>query len=87
MNGPRKHVPIRSCVVCREKDPKRRLTRVVRVDDALQVDPTGKMNGRGAYVCDKEICRERAISTDVFSKALRVSFTEADRMRLRQELS
>jgi len=84
MNGqPRKHVPIRTCVVCRDKTGKRQLTRVVRTTDGLFVDPTGKMNGRGAYLCERESCWERVVSSDVLAKALRAPLTEADRERLR----
>lgn len=44
-------------MACREKHDKRRLTRIVRtVDDGVVVDPTGKRNGRGAYLCDKLVC-------------------------------
>ena len=82
MNGqPRKHVPIRTCVVCRDKAGKRHLMRVVRTPEGVFVDPTGKMNGRGAYLCEN--CWERAVSSDVLAKALRAPLTEADRERLR----
>jgi predicted RNA-binding protein YlxR (DUF448 family) len=52
-----KHVPVRSCVACRESKPKRELVRVVRVsDDLVEVDRTGKKNGRGAYFCPAQEC-------------------------------
>lgn len=79
----RKHIPIRTCVVCREKDSKRALVRVVRTDQGLVVDPTGKRSGRGAYLCDDAACWERAVKSDVLAKALRVTLTETDRERLR----
>jgi predicted RNA-binding protein YlxR (DUF448 family) len=72
------------CVVCREKDGKRALTRVVRTEAGLQVDPRGKMNGRGAYLCERESCWETAVKTDLLAKALRMPLTEADRDRLRR---
>lgn len=80
----RKHVPVRSCVVCREKAGKRQLTRVVRAAAGVQIDPTGKMAGRGAYLCDQASCWERATTSDVLAKALRTSLTPEDRERLRQ---
>lgn len=83
----RKHVPQRTCVVCRETNAKRTLTRIVRTADVgVQLDPTGKMNGRGAYLCDKRSCWQRAIETDVLAKALRTEFTEADRQRLQEAM-
>jgi predicted RNA-binding protein YlxR (DUF448 family) len=54
-----KHVPLRSCIACRESKPKRELVRVVRVsDDRVEVDRTGKKNGRGAYFCPAVECWE-----------------------------
>lgn len=46
-----KKVPVRSCVVTRERLPKKELIRVVRNNEGkVFVDLTGKANGRGAYV-------------------------------------
>jgi len=80
----RRHVPQRMCVVCRSTADKRSLTRLVRTpDDGVQVDPTGKRNGRGAYLCNQRACWERALSTDVLARALRTTLTEQDRERIR----
>ena len=75
---------MRSCSVCRTKDTKRQLTRLVHTAEGVVIDPTGKLNGRGAYLCAQPACWERALSTDILNKALRTSLTEADRIRLRQ---
>jgi predicted RNA-binding protein YlxR (DUF448 family) len=78
-----KHIPQRTCVVCRETSAKRTLTRLVRTaDEGVQIDLTGKRNGRGAYLCDQVSCWQRAIESDVLAKALRTELTEADRQRL-----
>lgn len=54
-----KHIPLRSCIACRETKPKRELVRVVRVsDERVVVDRTGKQNGRGAYFCPAQECWE-----------------------------
>ena len=74
------------CVVCREKDNKRELTRLVRTADGIQTDPTGKMIGRGAYICGNRACWQRATQTDVLAKALRTTLTEQDHDRLRQAM-
>jgi predicted RNA-binding protein YlxR (DUF448 family) len=79
-----KHVPVRTCVVCRRKAGKRQLYRVVRTEQGVQLDPTGKMNGRGAYLCDQERCWEQAVNTDVLANALKTSLTNEDRERLRR---
>lgn len=71
-------------MVCREKAGKRTLVRIVRTEDGIQVDETGKMNGRGAYVCDRTSCWERVVQTDVLAQALRTQITHEDRERLQQ---
>ncbi|MCC7448642.1 MAG: YlxR family protein [Anaerolineae bacterium] len=78
-----KHIPQRTCVVCRETDAKRSLTRLVRTaDEGVQIDPTGKRNGRGAYLCDQPACWDRAVQSDVLEKALRTTLTVEDRQRI-----
>lgn len=49
-------IPMRMCVVTREKWPKSQLIRVVRTGNGVIVDPSGKVNGKGAYLKkDKEV--------------------------------
>lgn len=75
-----KHVPVRTCVACRDSGAKRGLTRIVRTPEGeIRIDPTGKQNGRGAYLCEKSGCWERALSTPVLSRALNVQFTQETR--------
>lgn len=46
-----KKIPLRSCVITKEKLPKGELLRIVRTSDGeVKVDLTGKLNGRGAYI-------------------------------------
>lgn len=69
-----KRVPQRMCAICRETNAKRTLTRVVRTSEStFEVDPTGRANGRGAYICDKASCWEKAVSTPILARALRVT--------------
>lgn len=78
-----RHVPERSCVACRTKRPKRELTRLVRTPDGILPDTLGKLSGRGAYLCDNPSCWERAITSQVLERALRVPLTQQDQARLR----
>lgn len=72
-----KHVPVRTCIACREPGAKRGLTRIVRTPEGdIRIDPTGKMNGRGAYLCDKPGCWERAVATPVLARSLNVQVTQ-----------
>jgi len=80
----KKHIPTRTCVACRQKFEKRRLTRLVMNDGGLHIDPTGRLNGRGAYLCDSATCWQRASETSLLNRALRTSLTEVDKQRLRQ---
>lgn len=84
--GPRpKHVPRRTCVSCREQDSKRSLIRIVRTPDGqVLIDLSGKQNGRGAYLCDRRSCWERAASSNVLSRALNVDLTAETLQRLRE---
>ncbi len=72
--GPRpKHVPQRMCVACRQKDAKRAYVRVVRTPGGhVEVDLTGKANGRGAYLCQRRQCWQRALETGALGRALNV---------------
>lgn len=55
-------VPSRRCVACGEVRPKRELFRVVRTPEGEVVyDPTGRRNGRGAYLCGAEACLVTAL--------------------------
>ena len=58
-----KHVPQRTCFVCREKKDKQQLTRLVRTPQgSVLVDPTGKQNGRGAYLCENPSCWDKLMA-------------------------
>jgi len=68
----RKHVPLRSCIACRAKLPKRELIRIVRTPEGtLEIDPKGKRAGRGAYLCRKRQCCETALQPGRLSQALK----------------
>jgi predicted RNA-binding protein YlxR (DUF448 family) len=75
----RKHVPLRSCIACRTKSPKRDLIRVVRTPEGtLEVDTQGKRAGRGAYLCSKRECGEIALHPGRLSRALKCQVNAAD---------
>lgn len=66
-----RHVPLRMCVACRTPRPKSELVRVVRRPDGqIELDPTGKLAGRGAYVCPQEECMARAVGKQALRRAL-----------------
>ena len=66
-------IPMRSCIVTREKLPKQELVRVVRTPEgAVVVDLTGKQNGRGAYLKKDLSVFEKAEKTKVLNKHLEI---------------
>lgn len=66
-----KRVPIRMCVGCQATRPKKELIRIVRTPEGeIDVDPTGKKNGRGAYICPSLECLALAVKTKKLEKAL-----------------
>jgi uncharacterized protein len=63
--------------------PKRALLRLVRHPEGVQVDPTGKMAGRGAYLHNVRSCWEKGLKGPL-AHALKVDLTSNDLERLRQ---
>lgn len=69
----KRKVPLRKCVVTNEMKPKQELIRIVRSPEGeVSVDPTGKKNGRGAYITNSDECFELAKKKDVLSRHLQV---------------
>ncbi|MBO4687753.1 MAG: YlxR family protein [Clostridiales bacterium] len=79
-----KKIPMRMCVSCRERFAKKDLIRVVATPDGQTViDPTGRMAGRGAYVCHDPECMKKALDRKQFDKGLK---TKVDLETIRPEL-
>ena len=82
---PRKHIPQRTCVGCRQVKDKRELVRVIRSSaGAVEVDESGKQPGRGAYLCRDLACWEAATKERQLDRALRVRLTQEEMARLRE---
>jgi len=70
---PVRKIPMRMCVGCRNRLPKKELIRVVRLasDGSIRLDPTGKASGRGAYICsDDPQCLAKAIKSKALERIL-----------------
>jgi predicted RNA-binding protein YlxR (DUF448 family) len=77
---------IRTCIGCERIEDKRDIVRFVRTPDGtVEVDPTGKANGRGAYVHATLECFEAAIRKHRIATTLRTNVTEDDISRLRAD--
>ena len=74
----RNKTPERLCMACRVKSGKRELIRIVRTPEkTVMIDRTGKMNGRGAYVCRNPECIAKVRKTGALAKALAVPVPES----------
>ncbi|MBQ9182086.1 MAG: YlxR family protein [Bacilli bacterium] len=72
-----KKIPMRTCVVTREKLPKQELVRVVRMPDGnIVIDLTGKKNGRGAYLKKDINVFEKAKKNKTLDKMLEVEIPD-----------
>lgn len=66
-----KKIPLRKCVSCNERKSKKDLIRLVKKGDKeVVIDKTGKVNGRGAYLCLSPECIDDAEKTKKLSRAL-----------------
>ena len=73
-----KKIPLRTCVVTKEKFPKGELLRIVRTKDGdILVDETGKMNGHGAYIKKDLAVLEKAKKTKALDRYLEVSIPDS----------
>lgn len=82
-----KHKPQRTCIACRETKDKRELLRVVRTPEGnFIIDPTGKANGRGAYLCRQASCWEKGLQKQRLAQALRVTLTAEQITTLQAQL-
>lgn len=82
-----KKVPLRKCTGCGEMKQKKELVRVVKTPEGeISLDPTGKMNGRGAYLCKDPQCLRKAQKSKRIEKALSCTVPDEIYNKLEQEL-
>ena len=82
-----KKIPQRQCMGCRERKEKRQMIRVVRTPEgAVNLDFSGKMNGRGAYICPDPDCLKKALRSKALDRSLEVTIPEEVYERLQKEM-
>jgi uncharacterized protein len=79
-----KRVPQRMCIACRQGAGKRHLIRIVRTDEGVKVDPTGKLSGRGAYLHPNSLCWYKAIEHRMLQRALHTQISTQDLAMLKE---
>lgn len=78
-----KHIPQRTCVACRKVKTKRELIRLVRISNGtVEVDPSGKKAGRGAYLCQSPECWEDGLKRGRLEYNLRTALTQENHQQL-----
>ena len=77
-------VPLRTCMGCNSKKTKKELIRIVKdKQNNVSLDRTGKMEGRGAYICDEIKCLEKVIKSKRLEKVLDIAISEQTYNELR----
>jgi predicted RNA-binding protein YlxR (DUF448 family) len=77
-----KHVPQRTCIACRKVAGKRSLLRLVRSEQGVEVDASGKLPGRGAYLHPYQSCWQAVLRGGRLEQALRTRMSEENRQAL-----
>lgn len=68
-----KKIPLRQCIGCGEMKSKKEMIRVLKTEEGIVLDTTGRKNGRGAYICPSMECFKKAVK----NKGLERSFKMA----------
>lgn len=78
--------PVRTCIGCRNQYNKDEMIRIVRGKERVQLDFSGKLNGRGAYICNNIECLEKAIKSNRIQAALKTDIDDDVIKHLKREI-
>lgn len=82
-----KKIPMRKCIGCNEMKEKRELIRIVRSNEGvMNVDTSGKMSGRGAYICKSVDCFDSAVKAKRLERAFKTKIPDEIYQALREAL-
>ena len=88
MTLPKRRIPERKCIGCNEMFPKMSLVRIVRSpENEISLDFTGKKAGRGAYICKKITCFNKARKSKRVAHALNTEIPDSVYEALEKELN
>ena len=83
-----KRIPQRTCIGCNTTKNKNELIRIVKnKENEINIDKTGKMNGRGAYICNDIKCLEKAIKTKKLERIFETNISDEIYENLRGVIS
>ena len=79
---------MRRCIGCYESKPKKELVRIVKQSDGnIVLDCTGKLNGRGAYLCNDIKCLDKVIKGKKLNKEFETDISKEVYDNLKSQLS
>ena len=78
--------PLRMCVVCRKMKEKSLLLRIAKSGDKISVDVSGKLPGRGAYICKSGDCSDKFEKQRSFERAFKGAFPPEIKETIKKEL-
>lgn len=82
-----KKIPMRQCVGCGEMKAKKELIRVIKTEEEVLLDTTGRKNGRGAYICTNPECLKKARKSKGLERSLKASIPDEVYENLEKEMS
>ena len=81
-----KKIPLRQCVGCNEMKSKKEMLRVLKTtEEEIVLDTTGKMNGRGAYLCKNAECLKKAMKHKGLERSLKMEIDKSVYEKLEKE--
>lgn len=80
-----KKVPMRTCIACKACKPKKDLIRIVKSEEGIFLDRTGRKNGRGAYICDDAECIAKLKKGKLLNRAFSQPVDEATYDKISEE--
>lgn len=83
-----KKIPMRRCTGCGEQKPKKELVRVVKTPDGkILLDLTGKISGRGAYICNNAECLKKARKSKRIDRTFEMTIPDEVYKQMEEEIS
>ena len=80
-------MPLRQCIGCGEMKSKIEMLRVLKTtDDTIEIDATGRKNGRGAYLCPSTDCWKKAVKSKGLERSLKIAIPKEVYEMLEKEM-
>lgn len=80
-------MPLRQCIGCGEMKSKKEMLRVLKTtDDTIEIDATGRKNGRGAYLCPSIDCWKKAAKSKGLERSLKMAIPKEVYEMLEKEM-